>query len=171
MKYLQATIGVKKPTILKSFRPLFIKSKENHPFKTPKSEFFYAILPIDNVLQMSVSETDGYDFEKMLSLNGSKFATECHWNSKSLKTYRNWVFSKEKMALLEKVWVFFNIGKGVKFAEECTSNSIVSWKCLFYLNCVFFLKNRIFSFGKIWKFMKKEYLMERNRFLILKKTW
>ena len=63
------------------------------------------------------------------------------------------------------------IGKGGKFAVECVSNDLISWKCLFHLiEEVFGKKSEDFN---IWKttnfdeervfFWKKSFLLFRRR--------
>ena len=133
------------PVLLRSYFPLILSMwKENHPLNAVR--FFYVYLPL---VRVESSPRDS-EFETFSSPNCSKFAVESDWNSK---------ISERGMKFFLKKMFLFKIGKGHKFAVECLSNDIISWKwCLFHLNCeVFFVKKnqKSLKFEKIRKYMTK----------------
>ena len=106
------------------------------------------------------------EYEKIVSLNYRKFGVKCDWNSDTSQIRTKVIFLK-KWGFLKKDLIFFKIGKSGKFAVECVSNAIISWKSLFHLNCEVFAKNqKSFTFGKITKFDEK-YFLEKNAFILL----
>ena len=134
--------------------------KEGNPLKTLKLNVFKTL-----TCQLKVCECPGSDFEIFSSLNCSKFTVECDWSSQisQIRTKIGF-FLKKKIGLLLKKNILINIGKGGKFAVECASNGIISWKCLFHLNCEFFSTKspKIFECGKITKFDEERVFFERK---------
>ena len=80
-------------------------------------------------------------------------------------TYENcFFFKKKEVVFFGKNLIFvIKIAKGGKFAVECVSNDIFSWKYLFCFNCEVFLQ-KIKKIGKLQNLMKKDYFLKKKRF-------
>ena len=115
------------------FPPIFIICKENHSFKAVR---FTCKLSGQNA--------------QIPKLKNWK---ECDWSSKVSKIRTKVIFLGGKVGFFFQL-IFSKIGKGGKFAVQCVSNDIISWKCFFFNFIVRFFsqKNRKFLKFKITKF-------------------
>ena len=87
-----------------------------------------------------------------------------------LKTFKVWGYFKKIDGFFQKeTLTFFKIGECGKFAVECLTNDISSWKGIFHLICeVFWRKSENF---KIWKsyIFEEELYLKKKRFLYFKR--
>ena len=106
------------------------------------------------------------DREIFFSLNCSKFAVECDWNSENSQNVQNlFFFGKIYGFFSKKTLKFFKIATYGKFFLEYVSNGIFSWKWFSTLFLGFFGKNqKKFKVGKVRKYDEETEYFEKKSF-------
>ena len=129
--------------------------KQNLPLKCAISDVFLPnftrCLPIAYTPNRQVCSR--YWTWNYFSIKYSKFAVECDWNSKNSQNVQDLGFLGKQMGILKKKTFFFKINEGGKFAVQCLSNGIISWKCLFRFTYEVFLgrNQKFLKLGKVRK--------------------
>ena len=104
-----------------------------------------------NCVHASIGSLFTSEREIFFSPNCSRFAVECDWNSKISQNVQNLFFFFEKRWVFRKKSLnFFKIAKSGKFAVECVSNGIISFKKSSALIMRFFRR----KIRKIWTLEK-----------------
>ena len=153
------------------FPPYDIIWKQNYPLKWVISDVF--LLDVCQLRSRHIgslfvcSRFWWWNFFHQILSNLPYNATEI---VRFLKTFKTSVFFETIDGFFgKKNSNFCKITKGDKFAVECISNGIISWKCLFRPNYQVFLAKKKLNVGKIRKYDEERvFLREKNFFIFLK---